>query len=251
MAEKQVYGFTKPTADRLLRLADSSGGSSRPKKPTGKRFEDSPEAPILFRNDSGETAPAFGIMRVTGYVEANGRDMVTITKPTTTFGTFLFNCQSDVADDEYGYGYIGPFVRALYDSGDTPTNGNVYGVDGWKLKSSGYRLLNATMLGIVDSTNKVAFVRTSELREMIPVAMSQTGGSDGDATTKTTYTYTITDAYTTASIGTSVDPEASPHKFKRLAAGHVTAATFGTGYWKADGAFSLVHCNEIIVVESC
>lgn len=113
---------------------------------------------VFFRNDSGETVPAHGVLRVTGYVDAQGRHMVTVAKPASTLGTFIVNSWNEVASGEYGWGYASGQVRVLYDSADAPSNGQVYGVDGFKARTypSGKPVCNFVMLGIVDSTNKIA-----------------------------------------------------------------------------------------------
>ncbi len=142
-------------------------------------FRDDPESRMLFRNDSGETIPAHGIVRVTGYVEANGRHMVTVAKPATTIGWFIVNSREPVAANEFGYGFSGPMVRVVYDSGDTPTNGQVYGVDGFKARSytSGKPVVNVVMLGILDSTNKIAVARIEHASNLMIKAPS--GGIPG------------------------------------------------------------------------
>ena len=115
---------------------------------------------------SAETAPAYGVMLVTGYASVSGVQVLTIEKPTTTFGTFIINDKSDVAVDAVGTAFDGPVVKALYDSGDTPTIGQVYGISGWKLKADGYRLLNAEILGLIDATAKTAFVHVEPITDI-------------------------------------------------------------------------------------
>lgn len=82
-----------------------------------------PEAGIYFRNDSGGEVPPFACMEVTGTVEAGGQNYITITKPTSSALTYLFNGQAPVANSEYGTAQTGPVFR-VYKSTGTVTEGN-------------------------------------------------------------------------------------------------------------------------------
>lgn len=160
MSEPQVWGFPKDIATRLLKsLEETPGGTIA--HPRGRYFEDSPSPPILLRNDANEAMPAYGIGRVTGYASVNGADCLTVAKPTTTFGTFVVNGPSEIAatgtGNNCGSGSFGPLVRVKYHSGDSPAVGDVYEVSGWELKSQGYPLVAASILGVIDSTNKLCF----------------------------------------------------------------------------------------------
>lgn len=58
---------------------------------------------VDFRNDSGETAPAGALMRVTGIVSLNGRTVFTINKPSKQhYLGILINGPIPVADGGYG-----------------------------------------------------------------------------------------------------------------------------------------------------
>lgn len=92
--------------------------------PGGRRPEQMQQQDrIWFRNDSGAEVPAFGCMEVTGTVEAGGQNYVTITKPTSSALTYLFNGQAPVPNGEYGMAQSGPVFRC-YKSTGTVTEGN-------------------------------------------------------------------------------------------------------------------------------
>ena len=72
--------------------------------------------PIKFRNDSGETCPAYACMEVTGTATVGGRTVFTIDKPSTHWGgPYLFNLHRDVANGEYGLADAGVEVFGLSD----------------------------------------------------------------------------------------------------------------------------------------
>jgi len=84
-----------------------------------------PNTPLYFRNDSGETIPAFAAMQATGNVDMNGQNYFIVNKPVDrdgTAGPFLFNLFNDVpaassgaACVNYGVATAGPSVRVLSD----------------------------------------------------------------------------------------------------------------------------------------
>lgn len=99
---------------------------------------------IRFYNDSGETIPAYGIMRITG---SNTKGFVTVSKPNTAFqALYLVNGGWDVAYQSTGRGSFlmgdttSLFDRyARYDTGDTPLAGESWGVvnNSWELHKHG------------------------------------------------------------------------------------------------------------------
>ena len=104
---------------------------------------------IKFRNDAGSTAPAGGILRVTGYNNDAEEPFLTIDQP-NTFGAqynHAINDDLDVASGEYGYCCLGQVVPALYDSADgTPAFGELWGprASTWKLRKNtgGFRIMS-------------------------------------------------------------------------------------------------------------
>lgn len=92
---------------------------------------------VTVRNDSGETAPAYGIAEIDDSVTVESEHVVTIRKPTGT-GELVAIGPAPIADGAYGLTFrgAGPFV--LYSSG-SPINGDTLQVasGSWSLAPSG------------------------------------------------------------------------------------------------------------------
>ena len=92
---------------------------------------------VFVRNDSGEQIPAYACMQVTGTAEVGSVTVVTVTKPTTTDGTYLFNCQYLIAIGANGWAFRFGVVIML---GIAPSEaGALYGpiVGDWKIEEGG------------------------------------------------------------------------------------------------------------------
>lgn len=92
------------------------------------------------------------------------------------------------------------------------------------------------------------------LHEMIPVALTQVGGTDGDEATAATWTYDVSDLGGNV-IESALDPTATPHNASREI-GLVTAATRGTGYYQVNAGgtaieFVLHWLDESYTAEAC
>jgi hypothetical protein len=70
---------------------------------------------------------------------------------------------------------------------------------------------------------------------VFPVALSQTGGTQGTATAPASWTYRVTDLETAEELLAGVNPTASPHQWRRPSLGPVVPATFGYAHWQDDG----------------
>jgi hypothetical protein len=107
---------------------------------------------LEYRNDAGESIPAFGIVRITGLVIPEpGRVILTVAKPN------VFGCQFQCAVNgpvPIGAGKFGtcsrePFIAALYDTADgTPGIGERWGPRdaSWKLRrnTGGFSVVGMT-----------------------------------------------------------------------------------------------------------
>lgn len=86
---------------------------------------------LPFRNDSGATVPAYGIMKITGAISINDQLVLTCDKPDANDldnpAAFVFNSQSAVANGVYGKCVIRPPALALFDAtaGTTSVGGEV------------------------------------------------------------------------------------------------------------------------------
>lgn len=144
--------------------------------------EESPET-LPFYNDSGETVPAYGIVRVQGYVLAHGRNTLKVKKPGVADGgpgsTFLANGPRPVDAGGYGLLQAGPLFQVLYDSGDSPGIRDWYGIDAFKARSypSGKPYFQVLIEDVIDATNKIAWARLIPFTTLMVEAPS--GGIPG------------------------------------------------------------------------
>jgi hypothetical protein len=127
-------------------------------------YEESPDS-ITFYNDTGETVPAYGIVRIQGTVTIGGREVLKVKKPGVVDGGpgswFMANGSVNVEAGKYGALQTGPLVKVVYDSGDSPGTRDWYGIDGFKARShpSGKPYFQVLIEDVADSTNKVALAR--------------------------------------------------------------------------------------------
>ena len=80
---------------------------------------------------------------------------------------------------------------------------------------------------------------------LMPVTLTQTGGSAGNASTECSFTYTVTSLG-----GTTLLTGASP-VWNRPALGKMIAATYGTAYVNASGTVILYQVDEVFDVAAC
>lgn len=141
-----LFGFNRERARRLRQVADREGLSPRDRG--GLRYpEGGPYQPgIPFVNASGETAPAFAIMKITDQFAATSTTPfgLEIGKPDNDFmALYLVNGPDPVADNDIGTGYLymdgGPDQWALYNNAITPLGGESWSpVPGsWLLHKNG------------------------------------------------------------------------------------------------------------------
>jgi len=173
----KAYALSEPVARWAVEQAGRRQGTKAP--PDLGTFRDIPDGRIIFRNDSGETVPAWGIVRVSGYADAGERHCVTVVKPATTPGWFIVNGPNSVPDGENGIAQGGQVVRVVYDAADSPTVLQHYGVDGFKARSfpSGNPVVNVLIHGVLDSTEKIALATIRPISELMVQAPS--GGIPG------------------------------------------------------------------------
>lgn len=89
---------------------------------------------VFVKNASGEVIPAYGCLKITGTENVGGRTALTVDKPSTTSGDFIFNSQFAIAVGGVGWAYRFGVVVML---GDEPTtSGDTYQpiVDSWEIE---------------------------------------------------------------------------------------------------------------------
>ena len=97
-----------------------------------------------------------------------------------------------------------------------------------------------------------AVVRLGDSRRAgaFAITLVMDGGVAGTDTTPTTYTYTVTDAITTDSLGTAIDPTTAPHQWKRPSIGNYSQATGGLAHYDNMHALTIDWINEVSVNEA-
>lgn len=139
-----IYGFNKERSKRLRQIADQKGLS--PTSVGGLRFPSSSGSylpGIPFVNASGETAPAYAVMKITDHFAATSTApfMLEIGKPDTDFmALYLVNGPDPIANNAVGpagffYTGDGPEQYALYNTAATPLGG-----ESWSPKPASWLL---------------------------------------------------------------------------------------------------------------
>jgi hypothetical protein len=106
-----------------------------------------PPSSLIFHNNSGETAPAYGVLKIQDtslVMDANGNvtTVYEIGKPSAVFDRiYLVNATQDIAAHGYGYcSYLSESNYVLYDASGVPAVGEAWGpANGqWSLKKWRY-----------------------------------------------------------------------------------------------------------------
>jgi hypothetical protein len=127
-----------------------------------RRQEDIPGAnffPVPFYNDSGETIPAYGVMRVSGVQTRGAVPVITVNKPSGTFQRlYLVNGPLPVSgssSQEPNFGtWASEAAFVLYDDSNTPAYGEEWGPSNgsWEIKKYryGFHILGGATGGDTD-----------------------------------------------------------------------------------------------------
>ena len=141
---------------------------------------------IPFRNDSGKTIPAYGVMRITGTAVVEGMPVLTVDQPDTNFHrSFLLNGPVDIPtggeSSSYGTAQGGAYpTYALFDKDTLPDGqsspklGDHWGADSasWKLAygREGFYVLSGAYGGDGDgyaTSAQRTIVQPFEIRQVI------------------------------------------------------------------------------------
>jgi hypothetical protein len=177
---EQAVRKLKADHERLKQLVRNLPHFTRPAKRPPTR---TPTPPTWFRNDSGEEMPSYGIGCVTSGENNNGRDVLVVAKPGTTFrDTLVINTRGALADDGITKAARGEYVWVAYDSG-TPAYG-----EGWGPKPGQWTISKGfpgcRIIRIVDSEEKIALV---SLESPITQLLGKTTGAITAGTASTSY----------------------------------------------------------------
>lgn len=156
------YVLDQKSAEWVAKHSRMRRGTHSQREPQFR--EDTPET-VAFYNDSSETVPAFGIVRVQGYVSAFDRNVLKVRKPgvasTGPGSWYMANGPRDVEVGKYGLLQIGPLVQVLYHTSDSPSARDWYGIDGFRARSypNGQPHFQVLIEDVIDATNKLAWAR--------------------------------------------------------------------------------------------
>lgn len=122
---KRAYAYDengKNRADKAVRWVESF----REKQTRRQRRFSGPFDDIRIYNGTNDEMPQFGVGRVTAISTVNGENVVTVEKPSTTFGRlYLVNSGGDLAYQKVGTSKNRPVVKLLCDA--APAVGDVFG----------------------------------------------------------------------------------------------------------------------------
>lgn len=100
---------------------------------------------VPFYNSSGETIPAYAVMRIVGVQTLGSIPVITVAKPSSTFQRrYLINGPLPVSGDANQAPNFGTWAEgaafALYDDADTPAYGEEWGPQSgsWEIKKNRY-----------------------------------------------------------------------------------------------------------------
>lgn len=199
---------------------------------------------VFVQNTSGETCPAYGCMQVTGTTTIGGRTVVTVTKPASTTGEFLFNSQFSLDDAACGWAYRFGVVIALGAPAESANALYQPTQDAWTIERGGtlfaaYGPHNAAVNGLIgrivgSGSNLIDAIVTEcigdgfylvELAEMGTMTVPVDGQCDicsGDCDTS------FTEPVRTLPIGTGEFVTAyDPRKLPMEISGHCVVADMG------------------------
>lgn len=197
-----LYAFGQAHASQLVKVARREG--LRAHSQNTLEYPDlvpeiNPDV-AYFRNDSGETIPAYGVILLGTPFMSNGLIHYSANKPSTSFQRFyLVNGPEDIADDKFGWGtWLTHPGKVLYDSG-TPAAGESWGpkTGQWSLSKWRYGF---TILGGNNTTD----LTTVAVQSPVTHVWGQTQGSIAKDATGTVEVFdgndTILNASTTLSV---------------------------------------------------
>lgn len=210
MAQPKAYVLNEAAARWLKGQVDSRTGSEPLTE--ANQFTDGPLARVYFVNQSGETVPPYGVIRITGYtVSDGGRILVNATKPTSTLGRFVVNGPAAVEPNQVGLAINTNPLIVAYASGFTLTAGASYGIDGFKINTfpTGKPVVHVNVLADYNATNKYCVAEIQPMQSILIKAPAggipgRVGSLVGSATCEVLYLNTSNDQLGTSSVQTRV-----------------------------------------------
>jgi len=226
-----------------------------------------PNDHILVRNDSGTDQSRFAVLGIDDAIfdPASAIDSFKATIALACItpdvddhkGRFVVLIEP-IPDGEFGRAAVGGVVPVLI---DVPDDGGSYAqpltadVDDGNSEnllaaSEGSAMILWRETGFGTKWGVVRIGGLSGLGNVFAVELTQTGGSNGTATTQASWTYTVKDLDGNTLL-TAANPIGAPHKWRRPSLGAITAATFGYAHYSVANALTLGWINEVPTVEAC
>ena len=153
---QQPTTFGPKTAQRIIDFVEGRDGGQG----VSSNLAFVPTQTITFRNESNETVPAYGCMKLVG-AELDAtieRYVVLIDKPNNVGGIYIFNGANTVEAGARGKAYTG-ITKAKYATGNTPTLGQYWGpIDSWEISQTGFPAIQV----YGDLENEVLYGRSTD-----------------------------------------------------------------------------------------
>ncbi len=215
---------------------------------------------IVVRNDSGTdlarqapvTLNGSVVLADDGLLQFREQPVLIAEKPAEDHLDKLVVTSEPIADGAFGRATVSGVVVIQVDLGTGNTHAKPIIDDVTKLQggTTGHLILyrpgaNGVQWCVIALGN-----RLNASGAVFAVTMSQTGGSDGTPSATASWSYTVTDAITGATLGTVVNPASSPHKWRRPDVGKMLVATFGHAHFNGD-ELVIGWCNETINASGC
>jgi hypothetical protein len=237
--------------------------------PSAQQLRESGDT-VLVRNDSGQNIIRFGILGIDGPLVEPAANLERFKNRTVLKGVIPITAdhsgkfvitQEPIRPGKIGRALISGVsavqVLVLDEDAEDYQYADVFEPFGeWMIASP---TGSASILWRESGLNiRWALVRIGNIRPtgVFPVKLTKVGGTHGDDTTPTTYTYDVSDIITDDVLETAVDPTADPHQWKRPTIGVMMPATFGYAHYRYDSAsytYELVlgWINEMGANEAC
>jgi len=124
MTIEQIGVFTPEQARELWQdylTRKQSNPQMQKNYPQRRELQETSPHRVFVKNTESETVPAYGCLRITGTAESGGRMALTVEKPSSTDGEFVFNGPYPIAASGVGWAYRFGVVNML---GNAPASAN-------------------------------------------------------------------------------------------------------------------------------
>lgn len=239
----EIGVFTPEQARQLWQFYLSSQQAAAVQK--RQPVETSPHR-VFVKNTESEVIPPYACMRVTGVDVVGGQTVVTVEKPSSTEGEFLFNSQFeipvvDTENDVFGVGWAYRYgiVIMLGDAPSTPSTQYIPIVDSWEIEEGSgpfvvYGSHNVTTRGLIGRFNSVG-VSEKYVRLDADLAPATAGAALTSPSTAVASVYEINGSDDLVDTGDNIDIY-NYFEHIEVLAGTLAVASFTSGKWRLTSA---------------